>query len=102
MIWMLEYEFEKYLIDDESIVSKKKAVSTRLSKGRAVENTLGMSLDTIVSSDINMYRALLEINSKMRNQNGAYSNVLRKYYTFKNNKVFPRLKDFEIENRHRL
>jgi hypothetical protein len=99
---MLESEFEKYLLDDENITSKEKAVATRMSKARTVEDTLKMSLDTIVSTDIAMFHALLDINSKMKNKNGAYSNALRKYYTFKNNKTFPQIDAFERENIYRL
>jgi len=99
---MLEVEFEKYLVSDENIISKSKAVSTRLSKARAVENVLGVTLDTIVSSNLEMYNALIEINRKMKNQNGAYSNALRKYYTFKNSKIFPQISTFEKENKYKL
>lgn len=99
---MLEAEFEKYLLDDENITSKNKAVQTRMSKARAVEATIRNSLDTIVSNDRVMYQALLEINSKMKNQNGAYSNALRKYYTFKNSKIFPQISAYERQNRYSL
>ncbi len=95
---MLESEFERYLLDDKNITSKVKAVATRMSKARAVEETLKTSLDTIVSSDTRMHRALLEVNEKMKNHNGAYSNALRKYYIFKNHKVFPQIHAFERDN----
>lgn len=95
---MLESEFERFLLDDKGITSKEKAVATRMSKARAIEETLKTSLDTVVSSDTAMYHALLEVNSKMKNQNGAYSNALRKYYIFKNNKAFPQINAFERIN----
>lgn len=99
---MLEAQFEKYLLEDENITSKDKAVSARMSKARAVEKALSMSLDTIVSNDITMYQALCNINCNMKNQNGAYSNALRKYYTFKNIKNFPQISVFERENRSKI
>jgi len=99
---MLEAQFEKYLLADENITSKDKAVSTRMSKARAVEKALNVSLDTIVSDEIAMYQALCNINSLMKNQNGAYSNALRKYYAFRNNKTFPQISAFERANRSKL
>lgn len=94
---MNETLFEQFLLEDEGITSKNKAVSTRMSKGRAVEKNFG-SLDIIVASDIEMHRVLVEINQKMKNANGSYSNALRKYYTFKNGRDFPRIADFEREH----
>ena len=42
-----------------------------------------------------MYKSLIEINQKLKNHNGAYSNALRKYYIFKNKKAFPQIRDYE-------
>jgi len=92
---MLEKEFETFLMNDENISSKTKAILTRLSKARAVEKALGKSLDMIVADDNQMYQALLDINRKLKNNNGAYSNALRKYYIFKNKTTFPQIKEFE-------
>lgn len=92
---MLEKEFEIFLMKDANISSKTKAVQSRLSKARAVEKTLEKSLDIIVADDILMYQSLLDINQKLKNYNGAYSNALRKYYIFRNNKIFPQITEFE-------
>ncbi len=92
---MIEDKFEEFLIKDSSITSKEKAVRTRLSKARAVEEMLGENLDSIVADDDKMYNSLLLINSNMNNRNGAYSNALRKYYIFKNQKQFPRISDYK-------
>lgn len=92
---MIEDKFEEFLIKDSNITSKDKAVRTRLSKARAVEEMLGENLDFIVTNDDKMYNALLLINSNMNNGNGAYSNALRKYYIFKNQKEFPRISDYK-------
>lgn len=86
--------FEMFLIDEDDITSKYKAVRTRLSKAKAVECKLEDNLDYIVADDIRMYKALLKINLLMNNYNGSYSNALRKYYKFKNKKSFPQLSEF--------
>lgn len=92
---MIEDKFEEFLIKDSNITSKDKAVRTRVSKARAVEEMLGENLDYIVADDDRMYNALLLINSNMNNSNGAYSNALRKYYIFKNQKEFPRISNYK-------
>jgi len=96
---MDEIKFEGFLTEDTGIISKYKAVRTRLSKARAVEKCLNTDLDSIVSSDDKMYKALLSINKLMNNCNGAYSNALRKYYLFRKNKEFPRISDYEKMNK---
>jgi len=93
---MDEVAFEQFLDADKGITSKK-AVSTRMSKARAVEKIFG-SLDRIVSSDAEMLRVLLAINNKMNNVKGGYSNALRKYYTFKNGRIFPKIDAYDFEN----
>jgi len=94
---MNETLFENFLLDDEGITSKNKAVSTRMSKARAVEKNFG-SLENIVVSDDKMYRVLVAINNEMKNGNGCYSNALRKYYTFKNGRDFPHISDYAREH----
>ncbi|MCL2235214.1 MAG: hypothetical protein FWB98_02100 [Defluviitaleaceae bacterium] len=95
---MLESQFEKYLIGDANITSKTKAVNSRMSKARAVEEYLSESLDVIVQDDMKMYDALRRIKQNMNDGNGSYSNSLRKYYSFKNKHEFPRIVDFERKN----
>ena len=41
---MRERDFEEYLLSDESIKSKMKAVNSRLSKARLIERELGVDL----------------------------------------------------------
>jgi len=93
---MLESEFENFLIRETTISSKDKAVRTRMSKARAVEKVLCQSLDSIVVDDEKMYKALVDININMNNGNGAYSNSLRKYYTFKTGEIFPTILAYEF------
>jgi hypothetical protein len=89
-----EEEFLKFLSEEESITSKVKAVSTRLSKARAVENKLNVNLDNVVVNDDAMYETLLQIKEKLQDKSGNYQNALRKYYLFVNNKEFPSLSTY--------
>ena len=91
---MRETEFESYLLADKKIVSKEKAVRSRISKGKMIEKHFGMSLDSIVNDDDKTYDTLLRIKAEMKDQNGTVSNALRKYYAFANNKVFPALSEY--------
>jgi hypothetical protein len=86
-----EREFENYLLEDENIVSKVKAVRSRVNKARMIERHFDTSLDYIVSDDKRMYESLLKIKTEMNDVNGNISNALRKYYHFANNKIFPTL-----------
>ena len=88
---MREREFENYLLEDENIVSKVKAVRSRVNKARMIERHFDTSLDYIVSDDKRMYESLLKIKTEMNDVNGHISNALRKYYHFANNKIFPTL-----------
>ena len=92
---MKELEFERYLLADEKIVSKTKAVRSRISKGKLIERHFDESLDSIVSDDDKTYKALLRIKAEMKDQNGTVSNALRKYYDFINGKAFPALSEFQ-------
>ncbi|WP_409966871.1 hypothetical protein RFF05_09460 [Bengtsoniella intestinalis] len=87
---MIESDFRMFLENDPSIQSYK-AINSRISKGRTVERCCGQSLDMIVANDTLMYACLLLINRNLNNSNGAYSNALRKYYTFANHNTFPQL-----------
>lgn len=87
---MLEHEFADFLASCPEIESPR-AISTRLSKGRAVEKYYGVSLDHITESDETMRSYLERINVDFNNQNGGYSNAVRKYYTFKTGRIFPKL-----------
>lgn len=92
---MREKEFEDFLIDDKNIISKTKAVRSRINKCRMIERHFDKSLDLIVSDDDIMYRTLLRIKNEMKDANGNISNALRKYYQFYNNKIFPTLDEYK-------
>lgn len=92
---MKETEFEKHLLEDDSIVSKTKGIRSRLNKGRMIERHFGVSLDEIVCDDDKTYKTLLRIKDEMKDINGTISNALRKYYTFTNGKTFPALSDYK-------
>lgn len=91
---MRERKFENYLLADNNIVSKVKAVRSRVNKARMIESYFNKSLDTIVSNDDLMYDTLLKIKVEMKDSNGSISNALRKYYMFVNNKNFPSLSKY--------
>lgn len=92
---MKETDFESYLLADEKIVSKTKAVRSRINKARMIERYFDTSLDSIVCDDETTYKALLKIKAEMKDTNGNISNSLRKYYVFINNRNFPTLAEYE-------
>lgn len=92
---MREREFENYLLEDENIVSKVKAVRSRVNKARMIERHFDTSLDFIVSDDKRMYESLLRIKAEMNDINGNISNALRKYYHFANGVLFPTLSGYK-------
>ncbi len=94
---MRENEFEDFLIADTNIISKTKAVRSRINKARMIERHFSESLDIIVSDDNTMYNTLIRIKNEMKDTNGNLSNALRKYYQFANNKIFPTLNRYEEE-----
>ena len=55
------------------------------------------SLDEVVADDKEMYFALIKLQEVDNPKHAARQNALRKYYTFKNGKEFPRLNRFQIE-----
>ena len=95
---MRESEFRSFL--EERYTDN--AVNTRVSKGNAVEKLLGKSLDTIVSKDETMYKALVDLEQYDNPKSNPRQNALRKYYEFANGREFPRKKDYELaHNIHR-
>lgn len=91
---MREEEFKRYLLDDPQIESKEKAVSSRMSKARTVEDAFNINLDSYVNDDSKMYNLLLRIKDELHDSNGAKQNAVRKYYQFVNGMEFPRLSQF--------
>ena len=92
---MREEQFENYLFEDKNIVSKVKAVRSRVNKARMIERHFNNSLDYIVSDDKRMYESLLKIKVEMKDTNGNLSNALRKYYHFANGVLFPALSNYK-------
>ena len=92
---MRESEFERYLFADKKIVSKEKAVRSRITKGKMIEKHFDESLDSIVKDDNKTYNTLLRIKAEMKDKNGTVSNALRKYYVFANGKSFPSLSEYQ-------
>ncbi|MGS2778342.1 hypothetical protein ACVBAX_13330 [Robertmurraya sp. GLU-23] len=87
---MREEQYMKFLLKDESINSKDKAVRSRISRARKVERELKINLDHVVCNDDAMFETLLMIKEKLKDK-GNLQNTVRKYYTFVNNKEFPSL-----------
>ncbi len=96
---MREQEFENYLFSDNNIVSKVKAVRSRIQKARMIERYFNTSLDYIVSDDKIMYETLLKIKLEMNDTHGNISNALRKYYHFVRGVSFPKLSIYECFRR---
>ncbi|MCQ4936361.1 hypothetical protein [Anaerotignum propionicum] len=92
---MRDQEFEGYLLQDDNIKSKVKAVRSRINKARMIERHFDTSLDTIVSDDGIMYETLVRIKAEMKDTNGNLSNSLRKYYIFSTGKAFPTLGNYK-------
>jgi hypothetical protein len=90
-----ESAYEAFLSDDSAITSKDKAVKSRMSKARSIENHLNVNLDVVVNNDRLMYQTLLRIQKELNDHNGATQNALRKYYIFVNGKKFPAVKTYE-------
>ena len=91
---MRELDFESFLNSDSNIISKTKAVRSRVTKAKLIERYFGTPLDFIVSNDEMMYNTLLRIKAEMKDPNGTVSNALRKYYQFVNDKMFPTLAEY--------
>ncbi|RTR26299.1 hypothetical protein EKG37_21755 [Robertmurraya yapensis] len=92
---MREKEFEKFLVNDGKIESKDKAVRSRLSKARKVEDEFHVNLEEIVRDDEKMYNTLKRIKSELIDSNGSIQNALRKYYIFVNKRGFSTLNQYE-------
>ena len=94
---MRERDFEEYLLSDESIKSKMKAVNSRLSKARLIERELGVDLDDVVSDDEKMFDTPMRVKQETNDHNGNNSNALRKYYEFSNGRRFPTLAEYKYK-----
>lgn len=92
---MMESKFYEFLISDNQIISKEKAVCSRIAKARVIEKHFKLSLDEIVADDELTYKILVQIKQELKDINGTISNALRKYYLFHNNKKFPVLSHYK-------
>ena len=90
---MMERDFEIYLTNDPAITSPK-AVKARMTKARKAEEILGTSLDFVVSNDDRMFEVLKELQRHENPKNNPMQNAVRKYYKFKNQREFPRKRDY--------
>lgn len=90
---MMEEAFEIYLNGDPAI-SSPKAVKSRMSRARKAEGLLKTSLDVVVGDDDRMYEALEELQKYENPKSNPMQNTVRKYYKFKNDRAFPRKKDY--------
>lgn len=91
---MREAGFKKYLDADANITSKDKAVRSRMTKAKKIEQHFNVSLDSVVADDNNMFNILCRIKKELNDTNGTISNALRKYYKFANEREFPKLSDY--------
>jgi hypothetical protein len=78
--------FRESLQKDENIIGKVKAVNSRITKAISVENIFTVNLDDVVNDDILMKELLIKI--KDIDTNGVKGNAVRKYYKFKNGRIF--------------
>lgn len=92
---MREEEFQNYLREDVNIISKDKAVCSRVKKARMIERHFGISIDYIVSNNKRMYEFLIRIENELKDTNGGISNALQKYYHFINRVLFLKLLDYK-------
>jgi hypothetical protein len=92
---MRQTEYIKFLDQDNNIISKDKAVRSRVSKARGVEEKLNVNLDDVVIDDDRMFDLLINIKNELSDSNGAKQNAVRKYYIFVNNREFPSLAKYQ-------
>lgn len=92
---MRDAEFVKYLDADANITSKDKAVRSRMTKARKIEQHFNIFLDSVVADDNKVFDILCRIKKELNDSNGAISNALRKYYLFANGREFPKLSDYQ-------
>ncbi|MBQ8246873.1 MAG: hypothetical protein IJZ42_07050 [Lachnospiraceae bacterium] len=72
-------------------------MKTRKRMLKDADDYIEKSLDEVVVDDKEMYFALIKLQEVDNPKHPPRQNALRKYYTFKNGKEFPRLNRFQIE-----
>lgn len=70
-------------------------IATRKHMAKQVIDIIGKDLDVIVANDEEMYKAIIELQKVDNPKHTPRQNALRKYYTFRNGKEFPRVADYE-------
>lgn len=90
---MREHDFQIFLNNETSITSKK-AVASRMVKAKKAEELLGKNLDDVVSDDDTMYESLQKLRPLENPAHTPMQNAVRKYYKFTHEKEFPRMKDY--------
>lgn len=70
-------------------------IATRKNKLSEAQEYIGKDLDAVVSGDDEMYDALIKLQEIDDPAHAPRQNALRKYYTFKNGKEFPRLNQYK-------
>ena len=90
---MREHDFQIFLNNETSITSKK-AVASRMVKAKKAEELLGKNLDDVVSDDDTMYESLQKLQPLENPAHTPMKNAVRKYYKFTHEKEFPRMKDY--------
>ena len=90
---MNEQGFGVYLKNDPAITSSG-AVAKRMREAAKAEGILGKTLDVVVNDDDVMYESLLELQKHEDPAHNPMQNAVRKYYKFKNEREFPRMRDY--------
>jgi len=67
---MREKKFAESLINDRNIVSRTKAVRSKINKCKMTQRHFEGSLDLIVNDDDITYRTLVRIKEEMKDTNG--------------------------------
>ena len=93
---------EADILDEEGFVKfleiqglSTNGINTRKSRAKDVVDIIGKDLDIIVADDETMYQAILELQKVDNPAHTPRQNALRKYYTFRNSKEFPRISEYE-------
>lgn len=67
--------------------------NSRVAKIKQAETIVGMNIESMVSTDIKIRRALLRLRAS--DHHGNCSNAVRKYYEMRHGNVFPKIRDVE-------
>ena len=90
---MRDFEFRKFLeaiVTDDGTKITDKAINSRISKAKRVENDYCLDLDYVVISDQRMSELSekLRERTRVKKDHGVYLNTVRKYYEFVNGTKF--------------